>query len=247
MKKPIIFSFFALAFSSFQLFAQSSYEMYENIEGTPVRVLNGGVLHKSMKMTNNDYSFPLLVKNVSSVNCTTWAKKVYLSIVPGTQNWFCWEGCYFPNTMVSKVPYIIGPNQTYNGFDGPYKAAGQIGDSRIRYVFFNGTNLNDTTYFEVIYTSTATGVEENRPNAITFEVFPNPVKTTLHCSYNMLTGRQGTILLKNILGEELVKLALSEQEGEIAMDITGYPNGIYFCVLVIDDQVKTLQKIIIQN
>ncbi|MEI7983044.1 MAG: T9SS type A sorting domain-containing protein [Bacteroidota bacterium] len=247
MKKFTLLFLYTLCAGSICLYAQSSYEMYETIGGTNVRVLNGAVLHKGMKSTNNDYSFPLLVKNVSIVNCTTWAKKVYINILSGTQNWFCWEGCYFPNTMVSKQPYIIGANQTYNGFDGHYKAAGQTGDTRVRYVFFNGANANDTAYFEVIYASSLTGLEDNRTQSYTFDLYPNPVKTTLHCSYDLMTAHQGAIVLKTILGEEVGRVSINDHEGEIEIDITGYPDGIYFCVLTTDDQAKASRKVIIRK
>ena len=247
MKKVFLIFLGVLLISSSRLLAQTSYEMYEPVGGTTVRVMNGDLLHKTMPMTNPDFEFPILVKNVSAVNCTTWVKKVYLNILTGTTNWFCWDVCYFPNTMVSAHSHIILPGQSFNGFYAHYNAANQIGDSRIRYVFFNGANATDTTYFEVIFTSSSTGVGDNLADCSSLKVYPNPVNRLLHADFNLAAGSMGTLVLRNILGEEVENLPLDGFSGSITMDVSTYPDGVYFCVLNSDNKATTTRKIIINH
>ncbi|MCK9203480.1 MAG: T9SS type A sorting domain-containing protein [Bacteroidales bacterium] len=226
--------------------AQSSYEVYDTVGGNMVLVPNGGVLHRSLKNTDNDFSFPLWVKNVSAVPCTTWAKKVYINILQGTQNWFCWEGCYFPNTMVSSKPYIIGPSQLYGGFDSHYKAAGKTGESRIRYVFFNGQNTSDTTYFEVVFTTTPTGIDDKTTTS-GLTISPNPASSMVKISYNLLTGINGTLVFRNILGQVIKTFLLTDPSGTVSCDLSEFSEGIYFVTLSSDKEHQILSKLIISH
>jgi len=246
--KKVLFIFVGVLFIGLsQVLAQSSYEMYEPVGGTTVRVMNGDLLHKTMPATNPDFEFPILVKNISAVNCTTWVKKVYLNILTGTTNWFCWDVCYFPNTMVSAHAHIIGPGQSFNGFYAHYNAANQIGDSRIRYVFFNGANASDTAYFEVTFTSSSTGVGDDLSGLSPLKVYPSPVNRLLHADFNLTAGSQGTLVLRNILGKEMGNFPIEGHSGPVTIDVSGYPDGVYFCVLNSGDKITATRKIIINH
>ncbi len=226
--------------------SQSSYEVYDNSSGTPVKVSNGTVLTRPVKTTDNDYSFTLKVKNISAVMCVSWVRKYYVNILSGTTNWFCWDGCYFPNVMVCKYPVKIDAGQIFEGFDAHYNAAGLQGQSRVKYTVYNGANRNDSTSFDVIFAATPTGMDENI-SAGEVKAHPNPADENVRFSVPNLTGSLASIVIKNVVGQEICRIPVTGNPGENILDVTAWSNGIYFYSLESAGQIRSTHKLIIQH
>jgi hypothetical protein len=226
---------------------QSSYEVYDNSSGSQVKVANGAVLTRSVKMTDPDYSFSLQVKNISAVTCVSWVRKYYVNILSGTTNWFCWDGCYFHNVMVCKNPVNINPGQVFNGFDAHYNAAGMQGQSRVKYVVYNGANRNDSTSFEVIFLSSPTGTGEYATAGLDLKAHPNPASSAVKFSLPVLPGTSAFIVIKNVVGQEICRIPADVNSKEIIWDISAFSNGIYFYSLELSGLSTSAYKLIIQH
>jgi len=148
--------------------------------------------------------------------------------------------------MVSTKPYIIGPSKTYEGFDAHYKAAGQVGQSTVRYVLFNGQNPADTTYFDVVFTSSLTGVEEvigGEPLSLN----PNPASSFVKITFDPVSYSLATLRIINILGQTLSTSSLSGCDGSYRLDISDLSEGIYFVTLEAEKQNRLLRKLVIKR
>ena len=178
MKKLTILSFFLMLILN-QVRSQSSYEIYDKISGTAVKVLNGAVLTRSIKTTNTDYSFALQVKNISAVKCVSRIRKYYVDTVQGTSNYFCWDGCYFKWVMVSN-PVTIKPSEIFEGLDLHYNCAKLQGQTRMKYVVYNDANRNDSIGFDVIFISSITGIGETADAGAEVRGYPNPASSTVN-------------------------------------------------------------------
>jgi hypothetical protein len=246
MKKFTVFFMTCMLIMSYA-WAQSSYEIYDNSSGSQVKVANGAVLTRGVKTTDTDYSFSLQVKNISAVMCVSWIRKYYVSILSGTTNWFCWDGCYFPNVMVCKTPININPGQIFNGFDVHYNAAGMQGQSRVKYVVYNGANRNDSTGFEVIFLSTPTGTDEYLNAGLNLKAHPNPANSVVKFTLPELTGANAAVVVKNVVGQEICRIPVSGKSKEIVWDVSTCSNGIYFYSLESSGQSRSTSKLIIQH
>jgi len=246
MKKSIVF-FIAFMFLLVNAKSQSSYEIYDNSSGSSVKVGNGAILTRSAKTTDNDYYFALQVKNVSTVMSVSWVRKYYVNILPGTTNWFCWDACYFPNVMVSKNPVNISPEQMFTGFTAHYNATEIQGQSRVKYTVYNGANRNDSTSFDVIFLSSPTGVDDNIITGCDVKAHPNPANETVKFFVPDLMGAIATIVIKNVIGQELCRIPLTGNSGEIMWNVSAWANGIYFYSLELAGQITSTHKLIIQH
>ena len=245
MKKLTILSFFLMLILN-QVRSQSSYEIYDKISGTAVKVLNGAVLTRSIKTTNTDYSFALQVKNISAVKCVSRIRKYYVDTVQGTSNYFCWDGCYFKWVMVSN-PVTIKPSEIFEGLDLHYNCAKLQGQTRMKYVVYNDANRNDSIGFDVIFISSITGIGETADAGAEVRGYPNPASSTVNFAYTNLSGDMASIVMKNVVGQEICRIPATASSGEIRWDVSAYPNGIYFYTIESGKQIKSTRKLIIQH
>lgn len=83
------------------------------------------------------------------------------------------------------------------------------------------------------------------PDQEKLRVYPNPLKEELHISYALLSSQGASIELLNALGQRLYVQANLEDFGEIEIDSSNWPPGIYYVRLSSDfgNQVFKLVKV----
>jgi subtilisin family serine protease len=92
----------------------------------------------------------------------------------------------------------------------------------------------------------ATGIEEHgQPSAIPeiLKVFPNPAKHQLNITVNNSLNSQ--LVFTNILGQEVQRLSATPVMGNIQIDVSQFPKGIYFISLESKNQRSGILKAII--
>lgn len=101
-----------------------------------------------------------------------------------------------------------------------------------------GAVLNDVLNVMVDGTS---GISEEENGII--NIFPNPTNGTFYVTVPRGSGVNTSIRITNILGSVLYEAKVDNASGSIKLDISGYPNGIYFIQLEGKDVIKT-EKIV---
>lgn len=162
----------------------------------------------------NDNHDTFWVKNVSPIAQSIICKKIMLNETSGTSNYFAWGGMYGPPVIASN-PLAIQPNDSSESFASYYQWAGHIGWTKIRYVFYNETNINDSVFFDLTY-DILVSLPEYAPLEI--KVFPNPVQNYLHIK-GVIRPR---IEIFNSIGE-MVLVDKTEN-----VDVRRLAPGIYF-------------------
>ncbi|MEI7500664.1 MAG: T9SS type A sorting domain-containing protein [Bacteroidota bacterium] len=225
-------------------FAQS-LEIYESVEGQDVKRPNGSILTKIVD-PGKTFSFLLKVKNVNTANRSVYCKKVYLEILQGSVNSFCWESCYGPAIMVSPTPIVINPQEIITRFDAVYKSYGYSGDSRIRYVWYDGANPNDSVGVEVVFRSHPTGLDDNMVSATEIVASPNPADAVVSLSWEP-TYNPGMLTIHNLVGKKILVKTIEGTEREATLNISDFPDGLYFCILESEGKVRAVKKFIIRH
>jgi len=225
-------------------FAQS-LELYETVGGQDVRRQNGELLTKNVD-TKEAFTFGMKVKNVNTGSLNVYCKKVYLLILQGSNNSFCWDVCYVPKVMVSTNPILMKSQEVVNRFDGTYDSYGYSGESRIRYVWFDGANPNDSVCVETKYLSRPMGVDE--PTLTSGEMFasPNPAGNYVKLSWKP-SGLPGKLILHDLLGNKILEIVMEDSAKEITLNTTDYPDGLYFCIFESEGQARVAKKLIIRH
>lgn len=244
MKRIILtISFFTLAISI--VLAQSLSLSKENgaaiNNGEEIKIFgdstSGNTIYSYIDVTNN-----------TGNDLDVLVKKVELSLVSGAENTFCWGVCYTPSTYVSPNPVTISANSTTSDFYGEYMPEGNLGESKIMYVFYPKNDENDSTAVVVNYNATPVGLEEEEFNPELSEVYPNPVHKKAFFKYDFQTSvNNAKIVIRDMIGSVVKEKYLTKQSGKISFDMYDLNEGVYFYSYIIDDETHITRKLIVQH
>lgn len=88
------------------------------------------------------------------------------------------------------------------------------------------------------------------PKAINFPeeehllLFPNPSGDYVIAYFNSIDyGRKGSILVNDILGKRIAEMPLNSQQSQLVINLSAYPNGIYFISLIINNKLIESKKL----
>lgn len=243
MKKTALISILLLI-TGVMGFAQS-LEMYESVGGQDVKRQNGETLVKELD-ASKPYVFYMKVKNVSAATKSVFCKKVYINILPNSDNTFCWDVCYIPSVMVSKHPIDIPAGALISKFDATYESYGYSGDSKIRYVWFDGSKPSDSVAIEVIFRARPLGLEESMITLNALVASPNPANAVVKLNWKPFSA-PAKLTVHDLIGNKIVEKPIERSAGEEILYTDGFPDGLYFCILESEGQVSVVKKIMIRH
>ncbi len=227
-----------LTFLGFAVFGQSFSLTYNGTNLSPDEEIS---IQCSIPDDNNAL-MGLLVNNNTTEMKSVKVKKVYLDVVEGSEESFCWGMCYPPNVFESPYPVSIDAGTSSDAFTGDYNPHGNYGSSKIRYVFFNENNSSDT--ISVIASYDFLDAVEDYTSGNTISIYPNPANTTLNVA---IDGAQAntTVKIFNVLGKVVKKSSFSGAMLSIPVD--DLRNGIYFVRIMDGDKVINTEKLLIKH
>ena len=177
-------------------------------------------------------------------------KRTIITEGAGTSNYFCWTQCYGPGTDQSPVPFEITAGTTTEIFGGYYQANGFVGYSTIRYTFFEEGNENDSTSFEVTYSTDPNGVLDafSSGDAGLSVAYPNPANAETSMRYSLNPGTvNASVEMFDVLGAKVRKFNLEENEGELEVQLSALPAGLYFFNLNVDGRTIETRKLMVSH
>lgn len=243
MKKIALISILLLI-TGMMGFAQS-LEMYESVGGQDVKRQNGETIIKALD-ASKPYVFYMKVKNVSAATKSVFCKKVYINILPNSDNTFCWDVCYVPTVMVSKYPIDMPAGSITAKFDATYSSYGYSGDSRIRYVWFDGSNTTDSVSIHVIYRAHPLGLDESMIALNALVASPNPANATVKLNWKPFSD-PAKLTMHDLIGSKILEKTVEGIAGEENLNTSGFPDGLYFCILESEGKLPLVKKIVIRH
>jgi len=242
MKKILLLTLFSYFFV-LGAFAQSL--TLSNAYGN---VKNGDTIVMASTDSHAIFAIGITVNNTSKSNMAVWVKKTELSIISGTENYFCWAQCYLPTTFFSPDSIVIKKGDSSVAFSGDYDAQGNAGASYIMYTFFDKYNPTDSVAFVVKYIAgSGVGINEVAPKAEVSNLYPNPAKNYVSINYDLKGATQARLEIRNILGSVVKVVEINETKGTIRVDVSDLTNGVYFYSFIVNDEVLMAKKLVIQN
>jgi hypothetical protein len=193
------------------------------------------------------------VKNTSGNSINVLCKKQELSMLDSTQTYMCWANfCYAPHILVSPNAVPLGAGETYSGFKAIYAQIAYnnffIGESIVRWVFFDQQNPDDSVSVTVRYQTFPVGLDEvSTCNDLILNIFPNPAGERVQISYLLPAFCSGTVLIQNLQGAVVQQHQVSAGTNSVSADITHLCEGIYFCSLLVDGKRTPTKKLIVNQ
>lgn len=219
---------------------------------------HGGSVINDSTITINGLSSGLITDSLyvidtgaSGVNVDV--KLNLLSIVAGSDNYFCWgANCFAPGVTRSRAyegAISIGAKDTNKTFYCDYNPAGNVGMTSIRYVFYNDADTADSAWVVIQYNATLTGVQNIAGENIIFSApYPNPATSAVNISYNLSKGvTSANLKIYNLLGECIQALPVSALKNKTTIDVQSMPSGIYVCAIAAPGSQTIYQKLIVSH
>lgn len=185
-----------------------------------------------------------------SILISVKVRKKELSIIPGSQNYFCWASCYTPSVFVSPTAIDIPHDSVNHNFSGDYKAQGNMGKSYILYTFFDVNDVNDSISVVVLYDCTLSAIGESGFEKIDFSnAYPNPANDRTYFNYSLSGSAIGHsfLFIRDILGNIVIEIPITEENGTLRVFTDKLNNGVYFYSLIIHGKVNFTKKLIIRH
>jgi hypothetical protein len=66
-------------------------------------------------------------------------------------------------------------------------------------------------------------------------------------AYNLVAGEQGEVVITDVLGNIMGSYKLSEGENYLPVSITNASNGVYLCLIKVNNTIVKTEKIIIEK
>jgi len=187
----------------------------------------------------------LHVTNNGASNLDVLVKKTEISILSGSENSFCWGGCYLPTVFVSPTPITIDAGQTdLSSFSGDYMPKGHAGLSTIRYTFFDSMNSNDSVAVNVVYGSGTASINSFEAEN-TIAAYPNPATTNVSFTYQS-AAQNGELVILSAAGTEVYRAAISTN-APLNVDVRNLDAGLYFYSVQTNGHPDAVHKLIVMH
>ena len=193
------------------------------------------------------------IKNLTSQPVDVKVKRYELSVPAGTVNNFAW--------FVGYGQMLAGNNPVWpTSFDGPFNhfrtVAPGVADSSFvawhgprstcvhatyRYVAFNASDPNDSTYVDIRFEVTV-GIDEKEQ--LTASAYPNPANDVLNIDLSKIPSN-GRIEIYNLLGKEVKSQPINGITNQV--DVSNLSDGLYFYNIRVDGDLRLTKKFIVKK
>jgi len=213
------------------------------------KVISNDTIYKAGNTNDNllEIGFKITNSGTSAINVKV--KKEEISIIDGTENYFCWKECYAPDIFVSPDFLTIEAGATNDrSFKGDYKPYQNNGESEIRYTFFNVDDEQDTATVLVVYqvsTPTAINLAENNKKLIS-KAFPVPARDFVRIKYNIDEANNVKLEIFNLQGSKIEEKEIIKLKGEYILFSYNYKQGIYLYQFTQNGQIIESGKVVFQ-
>ncbi len=204
-------------------------------------------------MASSEIPCVLFVKNLTNGDLEVNCARTNLSVIPNTENYFCWGACYPPFVDTGSVYVNIQRGKWDSTFIAHYSYENPTGvfnkgTSRIQYTFYEASNISNSVSVIVNFVCGYTGIEEYSMSKILSAPYPNPVTTTAKFDYILPPSvTSASISIRNLLGTEMRNVKLEQASGKAIVNTSGLPAGLYVYYLVLNNKVTSSRKLVINR
>lgn len=111
----------------------------------------------------------------------------------------------------------------------------------------NKNNVDDPQSFSAVYDNNTTAVNDNIPVVEFSNAYPNPVSSFVNFNYNIAGAGSAEFIITDILGSEIYRVELQNENNKLSIDLSTYNVGVYFYSLFVDGRQQFTRKLIIRR
>lgn len=182
--------------------------------------------------------------------------------VPGANDQLCWGTCTMhteDDSFIEKQELTFEAYETkFTGYDDVtnvpglggvfhYLPLGNSGTTILKYTLISVNNDSETAEDELVikYTAgSATSVISIIDQVTLSKPYPNPAHQVSRVKYNFNTPINAQLVVTNIIGSQIYTQPLYDKEGEVLIELSDLPVGLYFVNIESNGRILTNQKLI---
>jgi len=195
----------------------------------------------------------LYTENLTDSAMNIGLKRYEINVPSGTQNYFCWFECYLPTPAGDQVfwpaPDAIEheADSVYNKFVGYHMPQGIVEDATYRYVWFDEDNPMDSVSVDIVFKAPNSTAEELALPSANINAWPNPANDVLTVDFNSKNTTNPTIVVRNLLGNQVAVEQLNGTNGQARIDVSELPAGTYLVSLQEGENRLSTKKVIVSH
>jgi OmpA-OmpF porin, OOP family len=124
-----------------------------------------------------------------------------------------------------------------------------IDDAHTDTMYVGGTSGWQASYYYLddvsVELDTTQGVEEVAVNKAEFNIFPNPAKDDVTFEYTLDEGKDGVLILYNLMGEKMASYILPAEQNSVDFSTISMPDGVFVYKVAVDNNTIYTGKLII--
>jgi len=194
------------------------------------------------------------VENLTSNSIDYKIKAYQILNFPNSDLQICFgQACYTATAGITG-PQVVSGNGTVagNGKDLTLKIApfafawGGNTSATWGITAYDMNNPNDSVSTIITWTTWATGIQTISTSKTSYNAFPNPADKFVSISYSIAENfSTSALVIVDIIGNEVMQMPLNNKNGEIKIDISSLPSGVYFYGFKSDGKMLSSKKLLI--
>jgi hypothetical protein len=216
----------------------------------------GGVIPDGGNITfNTDVNTPITtgvyiyVHNISAAPLSVQCLKEIVDTIPGSENKFCWGSCFGPEVYQPTNQILIanGDSTDNTAFSGEYFPNGNVGDSHIRYIFYEHGNRQNQISVVVTYHAIPASVNNFNKSVNNLSNYPNPASDYTIIDYSTASAQTTQLVVKNLLGAVIYSTDLNSSNGKVYINTSDFIDGVYFYSVLSNNTPISTKKLIVRH
>jgi hypothetical protein len=189
----------------------------------------------------------MMIRNESGKVMHVQEKKVELTLASGAAGSICWAGyCYNPGIYESLHPLTLGQGETKTGCFAHFTPGGAIGESLVRWVFFDKDDPNDSVSVTINYITYPSGCDEAcSGRELLSQPFPNPANNEVNFYSYFPSNTKAELVGRDVSGKMVLKHKIIDQQGVISVNTSSFQSGVYYFSLLTGDKAGLVRKILV--
>jgi YHS domain-containing protein len=216
--------------------------------------LDGELLPDAYEVTDDptvgEMIFNPLVTNTTATTIKVKVRRTNITVVEGTENYFCWVACYAPFVDESSEYFEMAPGETTEPdfFSAHYTPLNIEGTTTVEYTFYNMDDETESYTITVNYKAEPNSISESVANGVQFDnIFPNPASNYVNINYTLVPEvYKGNVRITNLLGAVVSETPIDLNSNSMKIDVSNLDGGIYFYSVVLNGEILHSKKLIIK-
>jgi len=241
MKKLIILLFVGLFLSSFAQKLQLT-----DVEGNPYtngQTIIATITEHDLHPITEAFHLDIFVKNITENSLLVNTVSTATQLVDGMIAEVCFgDGCYSGEIVAIDWEIEGGGSALY----AVHLVTNEnFGLSKFKFEF---TAEGETITLYAIIDMCGVGVKKHNNANVSLSAFPNPApaNSKINVSYTLADKNDNRLVIRNILGAEVMNIPLNPYENNISIDASNLKSGVYFYAIENRNQISIARKLIVK-